>query len=908
MQVNNTNSFYGDYHHFSSEGLKTIFFHDTPKIPEKKDFTGKVISVCTKLNRALLSLIYKIQALWETGRWITLDSAIKNFKEQVAAFDRSVHSGYISTEALVETHKHFKKIVTIEGILETAGASASSLEEEHQKLLQLHQTILKIEQLHQANSVNLLAYVSQWEGKDLQNISDEQLQSIDHWPLEKLDVLLAPFGKSRVHLLRSHQLQILLPHLPEKFLSDISYDQFPQLDLSNVENEQLRSLFKSHTAEFFSDAQIDQVLPRLDTTTLRQSRISRVLRQPHRSFDLSLLPAQLINQVFDSSDIPGLPIGLLQKLLPKLATEDKLKRHRQNISDDQWKQLDLTGLSSHILSAFFNDFDSKVSILLPKQLQPILASLDLSALSGLSREQLVALDLSSLSQNDLVALLTKVGDVHQQSLYDEMSLSHLQGILKKLSPKLLCQISNETLGKLDLSELSLEQLDGLCHASQTFYLHPKEQSKHRFSHLSSSQVQSILTKLSTSQNAERINSCRYMTNEQLSGLDFSNLSSKVIEMIFRDPQEWNFEENKRIQLLTGEQLESISSKLSPYALRHISQAQVKLLNLSALSVDSLNFLFGSRELPRDKYSYLQIEEARATAHFQQLAPADFNSLLTRFHPSCLQFITQEQAFSIDYSQLERKAINCAFSNHSTLIAELSVEQFQAVAYKLNSTLIQEVSDDQLEMIDFSEIKEITCLFSPFSQKAYYRSTTEDKIAIHTKMKKRFARLSAQSVQTILTKLDPKIIALISNEQLSELNLSNLKVDQVRALLQPTTYLDGNDGGFHRYRDDFAPLSWEQMQSILPQCLKLLSQLLFPIDLSLQSDIFDQIDAHIENLDLSQLTQEQIKHLYPIQERKKTKDRFAKLSSEQVESIKETMDSFDLNVLISDQQRQAIELT
>ncbi|MFA6915360.1 MAG: hypothetical protein WC222_03105 [Parachlamydiales bacterium] len=152
-------------------------------------------------------------------------------------------------------------------------------------------------------------------------------------------------------------------------------------------------------------------------------------------------------------------------------------------------------------------------------------------------------------------------------------------------------------------------------------------------------------------------------------------------------------------------------------------------------------------------------------------------------------------------------------------------------------------------------------------------------------KRRFALMSSDQVQAILSKLDEYSLKLISDEQLKKLDLTVLSGKRLAKLF---CYIDGKEE-----KRRFALMSSDQVQAILSKLdeysLKLIS------------------DEQLKKLDLTVLSGKRLAKLFCYIDGKEEKRRFALISSDQVNDILSMLDDYILN-LISDEQFKDLEIS
>jgi hypothetical protein len=152
-------------------------------------------------------------------------------------------------------------------------------------------------------------------------------------------------------------------------------------------------------------------------------------------------------------------------------------------------------------------------------------------------------------------------------------------------------------------------------------------------------------------------------------------------------------------------------------------------------------------------------------------------------------------------------------------------------------------------------------------------------------KRRFALLSIRQVQDILGKLGEYQLKLISDNQLNKLDLKDVPADRLQKLF---CYIDGKEE-----KRRFASLPSAQVQVILEKLgeyqLKLIS------------------DDHLKELDLSGLSPEKLQKLFCYIDGKEEKRRFACVPVDQVQVVLGKLGEYQLG-LISDEQFKKLNLS
>ncbi len=830
---------------FSATHLSNTLERDAQKSPLEYSFSGIVVYAYKELSRAALSLAYRVQALWETGKWITLESATQDFKQQVDYLDRSARSGYVSNTQLFLFKNQFQNVGQIKKILEKAGANHEGLSSESEKIQQLGILLQTIEKINSASQDKLQTYVNEWDKNDLKNISDAQLQSISVFPLKKLDVLLAPFGLSRVSALTQPQLQALLKHLSDNHLANISKDQFKELNLSGTDAALLNRLLTKERVAILSSTQLESILPEMDQQLF--DNLKQVLIKHKYDLDLSHLSIEFLPEVIQPRDVPDLQSHRLLELLPRLVTlTDNRQDFLSPILESQWQQLNLESLPAETLSAVLSN--ERIALFSNEQLQPILGCLDSETLIKISPGRLARLDCSAVAPHCCNAYVNKLSEKNSLlNSFSDLPINFIQAHLNSHSLNddfllLLPLLSDERLKELSLNEISTE-------------------------------------------------------------LSFNLLCF--------------YDDKNVINRLSPEQLSSNSSSLSPFALRLISNEQFVHLNLLDEELGckkaSLDYLFGldcdyklqdCSMWEQNTRFRSNIGPEPAKSHFESLNPETFVVLFPKLDPACLQHMTPEQARSIDYSQ------------HPDLIKTLSQDHLNAVLDKLEGDLIRKISNDQLSMLDVDRLTpdQIDDLFTPSKQPGYWQTASsqeeqercdENRKLCMKNVIERLNVLKQEAVQTILPHLNSNAMRMINRNMVGNLDLNDLTDDQLICLLKP--YVDDLFNGKPvKLNNSLAPLSSQQIQELLPRMLGICSGLQLPEEWGRYSAILKQIDGKLAELDLSELTEDELKTLYPYENKKalkKTKERFAELSEQQFKSIQDKIDLIGLETLMSPVQKE-----
>jgi hypothetical protein len=170
-----------------------------------------------------------------------------------------------------------------------------------------------------------------------------------------------------------------------------------------------------------------------------------------------------------------------------------------------------------------------------------------------------------------------------------------------------------------------------------------------------------------------------------------------------------------------------------------------------------------------------------------------------------EYMSDDQIKKLNLKDIEKYQLKSMFhifmgdigSKIKNKFANFSVEQVQMILLKLDDQEFSYISDDQLKELDLKNLSKgkLSDLFA-------WKWIGCDE------MKKRFANLSFEQVQSILLKLDKDGLSYISDEQLKNLVLKDLSKEQLAELF-PEQY-----PWVDNIKNRFASLSVEQVQSIL----------------------------------------------------------------------------------------------
>jgi len=348
--------------------------------------------------------------------------------------------------------------------------------------------------------------------------------------------------------------------------------------------------------------------------------------------------------------------------------------------------------------------------------------------------------------------------------------SSISQFIEQIPGTFLTLVTDEQLKELDLSKVSKDQVEEL------FGYVDGNTEVQRFALLTTEQVQSILFKLEGKY-------IRLISDVQLPQLDLSGLSKNRIEELFRyvDDQE----EYQRFALLTTKQVQSILTKLEGRYIRYISDKQLSQLDLSGLSKNRIEELF--------RY----VDDQQEYQRFALLTTKQVQSILTKLEGRFIRYISDKQLPELDLSGLSKNRIEELFryiddEQEYQRFALLTTKQVQSILSKLEGRFIRYISDKQLPQLDLSGLSKsrIEELFRYVDDEREYQ---------------RFALLTTEQVQSILTKLEGRFIRYISDKQLPQLDLSRLSKSRIEELFR---YVDG----IEEYRR-FKLLSLEQRQAI-----------------------------------------------------------------------------------------------
>jgi hypothetical protein len=253
---------------------------------------------------------------------------------------------------------------------------------------------------------------------------------------------------------------------------------------------------------------------------------------------------------------------------------DQIKKlNLKDVTEKQLKNMfDLSGTDSKIKNQFAN-----FSV---EQVQSILLKLDEQGLSCISDEQLKGLDLKDLSKERLAELFPYDWTDEMKNRFANLSAKQVQSILTKLDDAGLSYISDKQLEGLDLKDLNEKQIADLLPHEQGWH----DDIKKRFANLSVQQLQSILTKLDKTL-------LSYISNKQLKGLDLKDLSEKQIADLFPHGHGWDNGIKKQFANLSVQQVQNILLKLDEHGFSYISDEQLKGLDLTDLSKENIGILF-----------------------------------------------------------------------------------------------------------------------------------------------------------------------------------------------------------------------------------------------------------------------------------------------------------------------------
>ncbi len=195
-----------------------------------------------------------------------------------------------------------------------------------------------------------------------------------------------------------------------------------------------------------------------------------------------------------------------------------------------------------------------------------------------------------------------------------------------------------------------------------------------------------------------------------------------------------------------------------------------------------------------------------------------------------------------------------------------------------------LTKEQLQQLDLSSLTTEKDFQAPFGYRGNTTETgVEGPFEYREKVKERFAYFSGPQVQSMLPFLGRRYLDLISNEQLSQLDLSGLKQEEFYPLF----------GSYGRKAEErFAYFSGPQVQSLLA---------------SLGNYLRFVSKEQLPHLDLSSLTTEkEFEALFGYSGSEEAKERFACLSGPQVQSILPNLGSY--LKLISKEQLPQLDLS
>ncbi len=297
-------------------------------------------------------------------------------------------------------------------------------------------------------------------------------------------------------------------------------------------------------------------------------------------------------------------------------------------------------------------------------------------------------------------------------------------------------IKDYQLPDLDFTNIPAVQIN------QLFYYNAN--AKQRFSALSVQQVQSMLNKLGDYQ-------LSLISTTQLKELDFSNMSADRLNKLFC----YEANQKQRFEALSHQQVQSILNNLGDYQLSLISNAQLKELDFSNMVPDSLNKLF--------------CYEANQKQRFEALRYQQVQTILNKLGEYQLSLISNIQLSELDFRSMPQDRLNklfCYEPNQKMRFRALSSNQVQPLLDKLGEYQLSLISNTQLSELDFT-------------------SMSQDRLnklfCYEPNQKNRFENLSSNQVQPLLNKLGDYQLSLISNAQLSELDLSSMPQDRVNKL-------------------------------------------------------------------------------------------------------------------------------
>lgn len=323
-------------------------------------------------------------------------------------------------------------------------------------------------------------------------------------------------------------------------------------------------------------------------------------------------------------------------------------------------------------------------------------------------------------------------------------------------------LSIKQIQALDFSKISSEKIDAL------FEFREKDEWRNLFLQLHSSQVQSLLNKIS-------LKYLGYIGLEQLRKLDFSGLSDLRISHIF--PWTPGGLERRKFAALTPTQIQPILNKLGNHQLKLITEEQIENLDLSVLSESQIQVLFD------------QTPSQRECALFAALNASQVRSILHRLGVYQLSLITSKQIADLDLFYLPSTKLQVIFqwrfdNREEELFSSLSWQQVQAIMSNLSGYQLELITIEQLQHLDLT-VLDVDQLESMFKTKN--NQITSEK----------FAALSSLQIQEILPIISKSKFLLnqITGPQLESLDLTSFPKDGVQLLFSEASALDKNRFSF-----------------------------------------------------------------------------------------------------------------
>lgn len=247
----------------------------------------------------------------------------------------------------------------------------------------------------------------------------------------------------------------------------------------------------------------------------------------------------------------------------------------------------------------------------------------------------------------------------------------------------------------------------------------------------------------------------------------NTILSKRLKDLTVGSQQINFEGRDILDLpliqfrnLSGTTINAFIEKIPASIFHLFTDQQIKEINFEKVSKEQIDKLF----ILDDK------EELR---RFALLSPTQVNAMLDKLDRLHLTFISDYQLMKLDLKHLSQERLGQLFfyvdgKEELRRFALLSPEQVNSILNRLDDYRLTFISDEQLVKLQLKKHsqKEINRLFC-------YIDEHEEK--------RRFALLSVNQVNSILVKLDDYRLSLISDAQLTQIDMSKLSKEQVHII-------------------------------------------------------------------------------------------------------------------------------